>query len=253
MEQIGSGSDTTFDILQKSRKSKRNRVRSTFFASPSWIAHMPAPRPPQLGGRPMAAIAPGAARGLHAMLPTARSRIPAAGCCRPLYGAPCDFVGRLQFRQRDCRMPSRRKNLFHEMASRFDEKVFLDGQLVFFERAFDPVHVITFSIRQRPNDLVVARSRTSSRARNQVTNCCTGKRGGRRAGISRRAVILPEQGPLPVVPRQADRGAAHSRIGNVHRLQRHSDCIGAAQGWARCDLIPSPNRGAATVHHDRHR
>jgi len=46
--------------------------------------------------------------------------------------------------------------LFHQTSVRFDEKPFLYGALVFFERAFDLVHMITLSIRHSSNYSILA-------------------------------------------------------------------------------------------------
>ena len=69
-----------------------------------------------------------------------------------------------------CDRPSARTpfhNFFRQITVRSDEQDFSYDALVFFERAFDPVHTIAISIRHCSNNLVVAGSR---RSRNHVRN-----------------------------------------------------------------------------------
>jgi hypothetical protein len=54
------------------------------------------------------------------------------------------------------------KNLIHQ-TSDFDEKAFLYGALMFFEWAFDPVHVITISIRHSSNYSILAGRRVTKK------------------------------------------------------------------------------------------
>jgi hypothetical protein len=55
------------------------------------------------------------------------------------------------------------KMSFVKQRSDFDEKAFLYGTLMFFERAFDPVHVITISIRHSSNYSILAGRRVTKK------------------------------------------------------------------------------------------
>ena len=69
-------------------------------------------------------------------------------CLRDLQNRRCDCVA--------ARHP--RENLFGQIAIRFGKNVFFYGPFVFFERAFNPVHVLAVSIGHGGYNSVIATS-----------------------------------------------------------------------------------------------
>jgi hypothetical protein len=78
----------------------------------------------------------------------------------------------LRAQRRECDLPARAQlwGFFWQVALRSDQKAFVHDTLVFFARAFDPVHVIAVSIWHHRNDPVISESRMAKHASNHLTN-----------------------------------------------------------------------------------